>query len=368
MEPLSVGLHPPQAGLIDRSNYVSTDNANHGITTRWQALVFPNKTADYRLVIYVVGARMTDSNFDTMSKDRDSVATGSDAPSWRSDVRLRQCLERIAGLAARALHCTAAICLLDGERLWFPVQTDNADAADKGSMFSGRVFQSTGAIVFENTSIGVPLRTATGEMLGALCLWGVTQEACGAEEQRTLADLAALAVCQIEAGAAKQGVDALQESRQRATHFMKHLPGLAFLKDLEHRYLYVNDKCREMFDEQITEWVGHTDDELWPQEIAAAFRDTDHQLMQTGQPQQTIDVFSLPDGPHEMLSTKFPIRDSHGAICMIGGISIDITEQKRTEHALHETENALRESRNRWTISCPRSTMSSGPRTPTRMK
>ena len=41
--------------------------------------------------------------------------------------------------------------------------------------------------------------------------------------------------------------EALRESEQRFARFMQHLPGLAWIKDRQGRYVYANDAAEKAF-------------------------------------------------------------------------------------------------------------------------
>jgi len=47
--------------------------------------------------------------------------------------------------------------------------------------------------------------------------------------------------------ARREAIQALRESEQRFARFMQHLPGLAWIKDLDGRYVYANDAARGPF-------------------------------------------------------------------------------------------------------------------------
>src|SRR5262249_15883065 len=76
--------------------------------------------------------------------------------------------------------------------------------------------------------------------------------------------------------------EALRESERRFARFMQHLPGLAWIKDLRGRYLFVNDAAEAAFGARREAILGRTDDELFPQETTAEFRENDRRALASG--------------------------------------------------------------------------------------
>src|SRR5271156_90513 len=57
----------------------------------------------------------------------------------------------------------------------------------------------------------------------------------------------------------------LNETRERFSLFMRYLPGLAFIKDADRRYRFVNAAWESFTEKSSHEVLGRTDAELWPE-------------------------------------------------------------------------------------------------------
>jgi PAS domain S-box-containing protein len=132
----------------------------------------------------------------------------------------------------------------------------------------------------------------------------------------------------------KRAEEALRKSEKLFTAFMDHIPGFAWMKDIEGRYVYVNKNELEL-DVYRAGVIGKTDAELWPAEIAATYRANDELVITTRETVQTVEP-SLTNGEQSyMLVSKFPIFDKDGAVVMIGGAGVDITDLTQARDALN---------------------------------
>ena len=136
--------------------------------------------------------------------------------------------------------------------------------------------------------------------------------------------------------------EALRESEERFRTVVDHSPAKIHIKDLEGRYLLVNKEAEELFGVSDEEARGRTSAEIFPQERAEAFGAHDRAVLEAGHAIEEEEEWVREDGVHTYLTVKFPIRDAAGKAVAIGAIGTDITERKRTEEALRDSEARLR--------------------------
>lgn len=128
--------------------------------------------------------------------------------------------------------------------------------------------------------------------------------------------------------------EALRVSELRFYSFMNNNPALAFFKDEDGRIVYINNTCERAWNTTLAACEGKLDHELWPQRTASRLRMNDLAVLESGKTSRVIEELPLDDGlMHHMLSFRFSFPDAVRGT-MLGGVSVDITEQMRTEAAL----------------------------------
>lgn len=139
----------------------------------------------------------------------------------------------------------------------------------------------------------------------------------------------------------KKAEDAKRESEELFEQFMRYFPGSAYIKDSDRRIIYLTENVGEYFGVKPDEWLGKTSEEIWPSETAASAHKDDEAVLR-GEVVQTISKRPQKDGRHTWITHRFPIHRQNKP-SLIGCISMDITEQKRAEQELWESEKKYRE-------------------------
>ncbi|MFA6545630.1 MAG: PAS domain S-box protein, partial [Limisphaerales bacterium] len=135
-----------------------------------------------------------------------------------------------------------------------------------------------------------------------------------------------------EAGLALANEKALRRS------MMEHSASLIFTADLENRIIFSNPAFDQALGHPVGFPVGKLRSELMPPETSAQQHESDLEVVQHGQPLRFEE--SVNDGRtnRTFFTVKFPLRDGNGKIHAVGGISTDISEHKRDQEALNESE------------------------------
>ncbi|GAT31729.1 PAS domain S-box-containing protein [Terrimicrobium sacchariphilum] len=137
-----------------------------------------------------------------------------------------------------------------------------------------------------------------------------------------------------QASVARQARSALRVLDERFTRFMESVPGLAWIKDADGRYVFANESALKAFRLSRTELYGRTDADVFSPETAATFMTNDRRAMLSGEGIQVIEKLEHGDGEHHSLVAKFPIEEPGSPRPFVGGIAIDITDRIRAEEAL----------------------------------
>jgi PAS domain S-box-containing protein len=132
----------------------------------------------------------------------------------------------------------------------------------------------------------------------------------------------------------REAEDTLRQSEQRFSAFMDNLPGFAWMKDLEGRYLYINRQLGELEPYRDTGAIGKTDAEIWPVEIASNYQANDRAAITARKGVQAVEAYLAGGEQHHVLVSKFPILGRDGSVVMVGGAAVEVTDRIHAEQAL----------------------------------
>ena len=135
----------------------------------------------------------------------------------------------------------------------------------------------------------------------------------------------------------RRAEEAFELSEARFTRFMQHLPGVAFIKDLDGRYVYHSARI-ETLGIRAVDILGKKDDDIFPPEYASLYRANDRLTVELGAPLEVVEACLQGGELHYWLLYKFPIPDRTGRTAFLGGIGIDVTERRQLEEQLRQSQ------------------------------
>ena len=141
----------------------------------------------------------------------------------------------------------------------------------------------------------------------------------------------------------KLAEQALRESEERFRTFADNSPFMFSLKDTEGQYILVNKGWEKALGFSNEEARGKLPVDVLPADILIQSTQQDSEVLASGKAIEKEENLPFADGNHIFLTTKFPVSDRQGNVTGIGTASIDITERKRIEVALRESEEKFRD-------------------------
>lgn len=136
-------------------------------------------------------------------------------------------------------------------------------------------------------------------------------------------------------------VDLLKTQTQQQA-ILDNVPHHAWLKDIQGRYVSVNEAFAKFYNQSKEEFGGKTDSDFCHPDLAELYAYNDYLVLKTKKQQQFDEFIDTPEGTVYTETIKTPVINNEGDVIGITGISRDITYYKRIEQQLRANDDRLK--------------------------
>ncbi|MBM4365059.1 MAG: PAS domain-containing protein [Deltaproteobacteria bacterium] len=119
----------------------------------------------------------------------------------------------------------------------------------------------------------------------------------------------------------------LRATRGRLFEVLENGAEMVFVKDLDGRYEFINDAGAALLGLTPGEVIGATDREIFEPDVASEIAAQDRRVVATGETLAVRVRRPFPDGPHDLVTHKWPWRDDEGRIVGVVGVTRDATDE-----------------------------------------
>ncbi len=143
----------------------------------------------------------------------------------------------------------------------------------------------------------------------------------------------------------KKTEEALSNERALFRTVIDLIPDAVYVKDMKGRKILANPKEVQLAGKNSeNEIIGKTDFDLYPDSEAKRGQAEDQLVLQTGKPILDIEgtLIDRKGKLHYLLGAKVALRDMHGKITGVVGVTHDISARKHAEEKLTESEGNFR--------------------------
>jgi len=141
--------------------------------------------------------------------------------------------------------------------------------------------------------------------------------------------------------ALRESQAALEQNKALLDTMLDNIPAQIFLRNLEGRYQFINASYAKLYNVTKEQAVGKEVHDILPKSNVDHRLKVDKEVIRKGCVAEHD--FILPDDSGERIfaAVKFPVFDALGKVTSVGGFAIEVTEHRRAEEALRQSEKRL---------------------------
>jgi len=131
----------------------------------------------------------------------------------------------------------------------------------------------------------------------------------------------------------------LEAREQHFRTFMDNIPSAIYTKTIDRKFTSINRCFTHWYGIRPEQAIDQVSDILFDRDSAETFRAHDQEVLTRRETVEKIVKVTHVDGrEHETLTIKFPLYNESGVISEIGGINIDLTDQRNLEEQLRQVQ------------------------------
>ena len=138
----------------------------------------------------------------------------------------------------------------------------------------------------------------------------------------------------------KTAENELRESEQKLATVLDSVEAFIYIKDCNYQYQYANRALRELLGKSLEDITGKTDEAFFNETTTAKLRVNDRCVIERGERMATEAIYTNKDDAiaHAYFTVNQPLRHEDGSIYGLCGIATDISERRRVEEKLRDSE------------------------------
>jgi PAS domain S-box-containing protein len=133
----------------------------------------------------------------------------------------------------------------------------------------------------------------------------------------------------------------LEREVEQLEAIIDNAPLAIYLKNAEHKYLFVNREYERLAQTARAGIIGKNDFDIFPSPVAQLFREQDEEVAARSESVDFRETIPLPDGVHSFITSKFPIHAEGGSLRGVAGVCTDITQLLEAQARLEQAQSEL---------------------------